>query len=67
MGLSGVSYYFEEMKNHSAWITEAHDSTLQIGVWVVNNIQWMHTFVNQDVDYITTDKPGTLKEMLGIQ
>ncbi|MDR1780635.1 MAG: glycerophosphodiester phosphodiesterase [Tannerella sp.] len=67
MGLSGVSYYFEEMKNHSAWITEAHDSTLQIGVWVVNNLQWMHTFVNQDVDYITTDKPGTLKEMLGIQ
>lgn len=59
-----IDYNYGTLRNNPKWIQEAHDLGMKVNVWTVNSTTDMLDFIAQGVDYITTDYPATLKEML---
>ncbi|GHT51096.1 glycerophosphoryl diester phosphodiesterase [Bacteroidia bacterium] len=50
--------------DHPTWIKEAKELGLTTNVWTVNSLEEMQYFLQQGVDYITTDHPELLKGLL---
>ncbi len=63
-GISGLDYHYSVFSEHPEWIKEAHDLGLFINVWTVNDPTLMKELIKQGVDFITTDKPELLKDIL---
>jgi glycerophosphoryl diester phosphodiesterase len=63
-GLSGLDYHYNVLNGHPQWIREARKAGLTVNVWTVNKPELMKQFIEQGVDYITTDKPVELKALL---
>ncbi|MDR1496791.1 MAG: hypothetical protein LBS59_00020 [Puniceicoccales bacterium] len=64
-GLWGMAYSWKELKEkHPEWLKEAKALGLVVNVWTVNDAKIMRYFIGQKVDFITTDKPLVLKELL---
>lgn len=64
MGLTGIDYHMGILKKHPEWVQEAHELGLEVNVWTVNREEDMNYFINLGVDYITTDYPNLLQEIL---
>lgn len=56
----GLDYHYSVLKKNSEWIEEAKRLGININVWTVNKPEDMDWFLQQDVDYITTDEPEIL-------
>lgn len=65
LGFSGLDYHYKVFDKHPEWIQEAKDAGLTINVWTVDDPAVMESFIAKNVDFITTDKPVQLKEMIG--
>ena len=65
LGFSGLDYHYKVFDKHPEWIQEAKDAGLTINVWTVDDQAVMESFVAKNVDFITTDKPVQLKEIIG--
>lgn len=63
-GYSGLNYHYSKYKDHPHWIGEAHELGLTINVWTVNDTKEMRRLMEQNVDYITTDEPELLLNMI---
>ena len=63
-GFAGLDYRFTVFKKNPTWIKEAHNLGLAINVWTVNNEDDMVYFLNQNVEFITTDEPALLFEVI---
>lgn len=63
-GFAGLDYNFKAFKEHPTWIKEAHDLGLAINVWTVNTEEDMRTMLNQQVEFITTDQPALLNDVI---
>lgn len=64
MGMAGFDYENKVVRQHPDWIVEAHKLGMKTNVWTVNkkaDLQWL---IDHKVDFITTNKPVELKEML---
>ncbi|MGO1244205.1 MAG: glycerophosphodiester phosphodiesterase family protein [Sphingobacterium sp.] len=59
--LDGFDYNLSVLKKHPTWIKEAKDLKLKTNVWTVNSEADMIYFLEQNVDYITTDQPELLR------
>lgn len=64
LGLTGLDYHFKIMEQHPEWIKEAHDLGLSVNVWTINDPAIMQNFVKQGADFITTDDPVALQNIL---
>lgn len=64
-GYFGLDYNHKVYKTNPSWIKEAHDLGLAINVWTVNTVEDMQFFLDQDVEYITTDQPSRLFNLIG--
>lgn len=64
MGFTGLDYHYKVLAAHPEWIREAHALGLTVNVWTVNDADMMRSLIAQKVDYITTDKPGLLQQLL---
>ncbi|RRB07140.1 glycerophosphodiester phosphodiesterase [Larkinella rosea] len=62
--LSGMDYYFGNLVLKPSWIEEARQKKLTVGVWTVNDQMSMKWFLDQHVDFITTDEPELLLNLL---
>jgi glycerophosphoryl diester phosphodiesterase len=62
--LSGLEYYFSIFVLKENWIREAQEKKLTVNVWTVNDQISMKWFLERKVDFITTDEPETLLELL---
>ncbi|MFC5408200.1 glycerophosphodiester phosphodiesterase [Larkinella bovis] len=62
--LTGLDYYYGVLTLKPAWIAEARQKKLTVGVWTVNNELSMRWFLDQRVDFITTDEPELLLNLL---
>lgn len=65
LGFSGLDYHYKVFDKHPEWIQEAKDVGLTINVWTVDDPAVMESFIAKNVDFITTDKPVQLREMIG--
>ncbi len=62
--LTGLDYHLNVFKKNPTWIKEAKALKLKTNVWTVNKVEDMNYFIQEKVDFITTDEPELLKETL---
>jgi glycerophosphoryl diester phosphodiesterase len=63
-GYTGIDYHFSVYKEHPTWIAEAHKLGLSVNAWTVNDRAEMETLISQKAEYITTNEPELLFEVL---
>ncbi|GAP71708.1 glycerophosphoryl diester phosphodiesterase [Candidatus Symbiothrix dinenymphae] len=63
-GFWGLNYSAGTLRDHPTWLKEAKELGLTTMVWTVNSLEEMQYFLQQGVDYITTDNPELLKGLL---
>ncbi|MFP5437681.1 MAG: glycerophosphodiester phosphodiesterase [Bacteroidia bacterium] len=63
-GYTGLDYHFSVYKEHPQYIGEAHKLGLTINAWTVNDRAEMETLIAQKVEYITTNEPELLFEVI---
>ena len=64
---AGQDYHINVFRKHIGWIKECHDLGLKVNVWTVNSLEDMQWCIDRGVDYITTDEPERLQELLRSQ
>ncbi|WP_237739829.1 glycerophosphodiester phosphodiesterase family protein [Pedobacter arcticus] len=62
--LTGIDYRMSVYKENDTWIGNSHKLGLSVNVWTVNKKEDMDYFIKEGVDYITTDYPEMLFEVL---
>lgn len=63
-GCAGPDYHYSVFKKHPEWITECHNLGLKVNAWTVNDIKDMKWLIEHGVDFITTNEPILLEEVL---
>lgn len=64
IGLTGLDYHYSVYEKNPTWIQEAKDLGLTINSWTVDDTNIMQKLINQDIDFITTDKPIELQTLI---
>lgn len=64
MGLTGIDYNYKVFEKNPGWIAEAKKNGITINSWTVNKVEDMKKLIDQNIDYITTDKPELLQQTL---
>lgn len=64
LGLAGIDYSMKVLREHPQWVKQAKDLGLEVNVWTVDEEEDMKYFIEQGVDYITTDYPERLQALL---
>lgn len=62
--LFGFDYHFNVVKKNEAWIQEAQQRHLTVNVWTVNDKDTMEWMLARRVDFITTNEPELLLELV---
>ncbi|CAG5003802.1 hypothetical protein DYBT9275_03232 [Dyadobacter sp. CECT 9275] len=63
-GFNGVDYHFSVFRKNENWIGEMHAQNLTTNVWTVNDRSGMQWFIDKGVNFITTNEPEQLFELL---
>jgi glycerophosphoryl diester phosphodiesterase len=63
-GLNGMDYHHSIYKKHEDWLAISKKKNLITNVWTVNDAEAMRWFIERRVDYITTNEPERLIELL---
>ncbi len=63
-GLTGLDYHMDVFRSHPRWIRQARKLGLRTNVWTVNETDDLRYFIDQQVDYISTDQPERLQRLL---
>ncbi len=63
-GLDGIDYHYSFFTKHPGWVEQAHALGLTVNAWTVNRTEDMQQLIDAGVDFITTDNPLLLKELL---
>lgn len=63
-GIMCADFGYEYLFNNKAIFTTAHDLGMVVNAWTVNSDNDMKKAIGLGVDYITTDNPDSLKEIL---
>ena len=63
-GCAGPDYHFSVFQKHPEWIKECHDLGMKVNAWTVNEAKDMEWLISQGVDFITTNEPVVLEEIL---
>ena len=65
LSFNGLDYNISVLQKNPEWVSEAKQLGLTVNVWTVNSESQMREMVSLGVDYITTDKPLLLREIIG--
>ena len=60
----GLDYHFKVFQKNPEWLKEAKQKKLTINVWTVNEKAMLEGFLKENVDFITTNEPEMLLEMI---
>lgn len=63
-GLDGLDYHFSVLKKNEAWLQDAHARKLVTNAWTVNDEETMKWLIDRQVDFITTNEPEKLIQLL---
>ena len=64
IGLTGLDYHYSVYEKNPTWINEARELGLTTNAWTVDDINIMQELIDQNVDFITTDKPTELQGLI---
>ena len=62
-GWSGIDYNHSVFAKNPQWIEQAKNNKVSINVWTVNSEEALKDFIEQKVDFITTDNPVKALEL----
>ncbi|MCH3993175.1 MAG: glycerophosphodiester phosphodiesterase [Prevotella sp.] len=57
MGCTGIDYDQNCFVQHPEWIADAHKAGMTVNVWTVDHLDKIKQFINEKVDFITTNHP----------
>jgi len=60
----GLDYHFSVLQKNPDWIKEAQQKKLTVNVWTVNDPTLMAGLLKEKVDFITTNEPELLLNMI---
>lgn len=63
-GCAGPDYHFSVFRKHPEWIEECHDLGMKVNAWTVNDTKDMKWLISRGIDFITTNEPVKLQEIL---
>lgn len=63
-GINGIDYNQNVLFKNPNLIKDAHDNGVSVNVWTVNDPVNMRRLIGMGVDYITTDKPVLLQQII---
>ena len=61
-GIKGINYDYRKITD--AQIADAHEKGMVVGTWTVDTEADMRTMINRGVDFITTNEPVLLQQVL---
>ena len=65
MGGTGVDYHISVFRDkHPEWLKRCHQLRLKANVWTVNDQKDLQWCIDQGFDFITTNEPVLLEQML---
>lgn len=64
LGSAGPDYHLGVFQKNPEWIKECHELGLKVNVWTINKEEEMKWLIDKKVDFITTNEPVLLKELL---
>ena len=64
MGCQGIDYRYTVLKKKKNWIKQAHKLGMYVNVWTVNKEEDIRWCIQNGVDYITTDEPMLVKQII---
>lgn len=67
IGAAGIDYNVAVIKNNPEWVKESHNLGLKVNVWTVNSPEDIQQMIDLNVDFITTDEPLLVKDILDKQ
>lgn len=65
--IKGLDYYHTIVLDNPEWVKQAHYWGRTVNIWTVNDEQTMQRAIEQKVNFITTDKPVLLQQILANQ
>jgi len=66
LGAAGADYHISVFRDkHPDWIKRMHELGLKVNVWTVNSDEDLHWCIDNGADFITTNRPERLLELLG--
>jgi glycerophosphoryl diester phosphodiesterase len=63
-GLWGIDYNYKVFEKNIDWVKDARRRNLTVNVWTINEQALAESFINQNVDYITTDEPEMVLKLV---
>lgn len=63
-GISGLDYHFNVFKKNPGWIVEAKKNKQALNAWTVNTNEDLVWFTTRSFDFITTNEPELLFDIL---
>lgn len=64
MGIDGLDYPYELVLGNPEWVKQAHYWGLTANIWTVNDEDSMRKAIEQKINFITTDNPELLQQLL---
>lgn len=64
-GINGLDYNQGVLKSNLDWVNQAHALEMTANVWTVNSDADFIYWIGEGVDFITTNKPARLQEIIG--
>ncbi len=64
MVLSGFDYHYNVLYKHPEWVKKAHELGQKVNVWTVNKPEDIQKIIDLKVDFITTDEPLLVRQIL---
>ena len=63
-GYTSLDYNIEIYRKQPEWIKDAHNEGMTINVWTVNKQEDMDEMIEKEVDFITTNEPEKLFQLM---
>lgn len=63
-GLDGLDYHYTVLKKNESWLQDAHARKLITNAWTVNDGETMQWLIGRRIDFITTNEPEKLIQLL---
>ncbi len=63
-GIRGADYHYSVFKKNPQWIQMAKETNIDLNAWTVNKEEDMRWFIDKGFDFITTDEPEKLLQIL---
>ena len=64
MGCKGIDYRYTVLKKRKNWIKQAHKLGMYVNAWTVNKDEDIRWCIQNGVDYITTDDPVLVQNII---